>query len=110
MPKLPWNLILNQLPTLVRAVDTLIDSTSRRNAARDTVPALENLAQRLTAAEDEQRMSAGLLKQVAENVTAVALAAEASAATVRRVQVIASAALVLALIAAVLAIVALVRG
>jgi hypothetical protein len=110
MPKVPWNLLLNQLPTLLRAVDTLIDTTAKRNAVRDTAPALETLHKRMAAAEEQQQLSADLLKQLAENINTVAQGAEESAATLRRMEIVTWTALGLALLACVIAIVAWVRG
>jgi len=110
MPNVPWNLLLNHLPTLMRAADTLIDTTAKRNAARDTAPVLETLHKRLAAAEEQQQLSADLVKQLAENINTVAQGAEESARMLRRVEMIAWTALGLALLACVIAIVAWVRG
>jgi hypothetical protein len=109
MPKVPWNLLLHQLPTLMRAVDTLIDTTARRNAARDTAPVLETLQKRVAAMEEQQQLSADLLRQLAENINTVAQGAEESARTLRRVEIVGWTALGLALLACLLAIVLWVR-
>jgi hypothetical protein len=109
MPKVPWNLLLHQLPTLMRAVDTLIDTTARRNAARDTAPVLETLHKRVAAMEEQQQLSADLLRQLAENINTVAQGAEESARTLRRVEIVGWTALGLALLACLLAIVLWVR-
>ena len=110
MPNLPWNLLLNQLPTVMRAVDTLIDTTSRRNAERDTMPRLESLATRAAALEDQQRASADLLKQLAEHIAAVETAADGLSTQLRRVFIVASVAGVLSLIGIVIGVLAWVRG
>jgi hypothetical protein len=110
MPNLPWNLLLNQLPTVMRAVDTLIDTTQRRNAERDTTPKLESLAGRATALEDQQRVSADLLKQLAEHIGAVEMAAAGLSAQLRRVLIVASIATVLSLIGIVIGVLLWARG
>jgi len=110
MPNLPWNLLLNQLPTVMRAVDTLIETTSRRNAERDTLPKLDSLAARVSALEDQQRQSADLLKQLAEHIAAVETAADGLSTQLRRVFMVASVAGVLSLIGIVIGVLAWVRG
>jgi multidrug resistance efflux pump len=114
MPNVPWNLLLNQLPTMMRAVDTLIETTSRRNAARDTGPAIESLQRRVAALEDEQRMSAELLKQLTEHIGAVEAAAQAAAdtaaATLRRAMIVAAVAGVIAVVAVIIGVMSWVRG
>lgn len=110
MPNVPWNLLLNQLPMLMRAVDTLIDTTAKRNAARDTAPVLETLHKRIVAMEEQQQLTADLLKQLAENINTVAQGAEESARALRRVETVGWTALGLALLACVLALVFWVRG
>jgi hypothetical protein len=110
MPKLPWGLLVNQLPIVMRAVDTLIVATARRSAARDTAPVLESLHQRVAALEEQQRVSADLLKQVAEHVNAIAVAAEESSRLLRRAMMLAIVAGGVALLALVLGVVAWIRG
>lgn len=110
MPNLPWNVLLNQLPTMMRAVDALIETTSRRTAARDAAPAIDSLQRRVAALEEQQRISAELLKQVTEHVGAVEAAGEATAAMLRRAVTIATAAAVIALVALAIGIVLWVRG
>jgi hypothetical protein len=110
MPNLPWNLLLNQLPTVMRAVDTLIDTTQRRNVERDTMPKLESLASRAASLEDQQRASAELLKQLTEHIGAVETAAAGLSAQLRRVLIVASIATVLSVIGIVIGVIAWVRG
>ncbi len=110
MPKLPWNLLLTQLPTVMRAVDTLIETTQRRNAARDSAPVIDALQQRVADIEEQQRASAELLKQLTEHVEAVAVASEASSRLLRQVLAVAIVAVVLALVACVIGVVVWVRA
>jgi len=110
MPNVPWSFLLTQLPTVMRAVDTLIETTARRNVMRDTGPLIESLEQRVAALEEQQRVSADLLKQVTEHVSAIAVAAEESSRQLRRLQNTVYAAGAVALVALVLGIVLWVRG
>jgi hypothetical protein len=110
MPKLPWTVILSQLPTLMRAVDTFAESTARKNAERDTRPAIESLHKRIASLEDQQRASADLLKQLAEHVNTLAGAVQASSLALRRATVVGGVAAAVSLIALVLAIILWVRG
>ena len=110
MPKLPWGLLLNQVPTVMRAIDALIDTTTRRNAAREAAPVLEALQSRIAQLEEQQRVSADLLKQVAEHVSAVAVAAEESSRLLRRAFVLAAVAGGLALVAVIMGVLAWMHG
>ena len=110
MPIVPWGFLLNQLPTVVRAVDTLIETTARRNAVRDTTSLIESVELRVAALEEQQRISADLLKQVTEHVSAIAVAAEESSRHLRRLQNAVYAASAVALVALVLGIVLWIRG
>jgi hypothetical protein len=110
MPTLPWGFLLGHLPTMVRAVDTLIDSTARRHAARETAPVLESLHQRVAQLEDQQRASAELLTQMAERVNALAVAVDESSRLLRRATILAGVAVGLAALAVVLGAMAWIRG
>jgi len=105
MPGVPWTTVLNQLPLLLRAVDGLIDSTVRTNAVRQTASAVEELQVRLATAEEQQRASADLLKQLAESINAVAVAADGTSRLLRRTLVVASIAAGVAILALILAVV-----
>jgi hypothetical protein len=109
MPNLPWGFLLGQLPTVMRAVDALVDTTVRRNAARDTAPVLESLQNRVAHLEEQQRLSADLLKQLTEHVSAIAVAAEESSRLLRRAFLLAAIAAGLAVIALVIGVVAWIR-
>jgi len=109
-PRLPWGTVLSQLPLLLRAVDGLIDSTARSNAVRETVTAVEAAQVRLAAAEEQQRASAALLKQLAESVNAVAVTADATSRLLRRTLIVASVGAGVATLALILVIILWVRG
>lgn len=110
MPRVPWSSVLSQLPLLVRAVDGLIDSTVRTNAVRETASAVEGLHARLVAAEEQQRASADLLKQLAESVNAVAVTADATSRLLRRTLIVACAGAGVAVLALILVVILWVRG
>src|ERR1044071_4629554 len=102
MPRVPWSSVLSQLPLLMRAVDGLIDSTVRSNAVRETASAVEGLQIRLAAMEEQQRTTADVLKQLAESVNAVALAADSASRLLRRTLIIACVGSGIALLALIL--------
>lgn len=110
MPKVPWSTLLSQLPLVMRAVDTLVDTVAIKNAARSAAPAIESLQARVTALEEQQRASADLLKQLAEHVNTVAVAAQETSAMLRRTLIMASVGSGLALVAFVMALWLLLRG
>ena len=110
MPRVPWSSVLSQLPLLVRAVDGLIDSTVRTNAVRETASAVEGLHARLVAAEEPQRASADILKQLAESVNAVAVTADATSRLLRRTLIVACAGAGVAVLALILVVILWVRG
>jgi hypothetical protein len=110
LPKIPWTTVVNQLPFLLRAVDGLIDSTVRSNAVRETATAVEGLQVRLSAVEEQQRTTADLLKQLAESVSAVAVAADGASRLLRRTLIVASIGAAVAILALVLVMVLWLRG
>jgi hypothetical protein len=110
MPRIPWTSVVSQLPLLLRAVDGLVDSTVRSNAIRETASAVEGLHARLSAVEEQQRTTADLLKQLAESVNAVAVAADAASRQLRRTLIVASVGAGVALLALILVVVLWVRG
>jgi hypothetical protein len=117
MPNVPWTTLLNHFPTVLRAVDSLMETSRRNAAARDTAPALEALHHRVTALEDEQRAAAAVLKQLAEDASGLAqqvntltVASDAATATLRRLLLVANIAAVLALAACIGVILLWARG
>jgi len=117
MPNVPWTTLLNHFPTVLRAVDTLMETSRRNAAARDTAPVLDALNHRVTAIEEQQRAAAGVLKQIAEDasglaqqVNTITVATETAAAALRRALVVAIIAAVLALAACIGVVVLWARG
>jgi hypothetical protein len=110
IPKIPWTTVVNQLPFLLRAVDGLIDSTVRSNAVRETASAVDGLQMRLSAVEEQQRTTADLLKQLAESVNAMAVAADGASRLLKRTLIVASIGGAVAVLALVLVMVLWLRG
>jgi len=99
---IPWPTILKQAPALLAAADVLLARSRGRSAFADATD-VQALRQRIVELETNQQAYADLVKQLADHVTAVAAAAQASAVRVRQSLILATAALGLAVIACLLA-------
>jgi hypothetical protein len=95
---IPWSRLLKDAPALLVAADALL-AKSRRQATQPAGNDLEALRQRIAELEAHQRANADLVKQLADHINAVGLAAEASSARVRQTFYLAIAACGVALIA-----------
>jgi hypothetical protein len=98
---LPWPTILKQAPALLAAADALI-ARSRRPVAPTAATDLEALRQRIAELEAQQQADVELVKQLAAQLTAIAVAAEATSVRVRQCFVLAAAGVALGLIACLL--------
>lgn len=78
---IPWATILRQAPTVLAAADALLANSRRRTAAAATDD--QALRQRLDHLEELQRANADLVRQLADQVSALAVAAQVNAARVR---------------------------
>ncbi|HET7598087.1 MAG TPA: hypothetical protein VFK15_14230 [Burkholderiales bacterium] len=97
---LPWGTILSNAPTVVDAANRLLSQTRRRSDAGDGPPgALESLQARIAALEEHDRADAAVLKQLAEEVAALARASEVIALRMRLVLLLSLIALVAAVAA-----------
>jgi hypothetical protein len=85
----PWALILRQAPTLLTAAEALLASSRRGAAATPAAGDAQAVRQRIEALEAHQQANAELVKQLTEQVQALAQAAEAGARQVRLALVLA---------------------
>ena len=79
---IPWGTILKQAPVILAAAETLLASSRRRPPA-PTATDDHSLRLRLEQIEEHQRADAEVTKQLADQVSALAVAAQANAARVR---------------------------
>ena len=103
MAGIPWATIIKSAPALLAAADALLLQTRRRNVT-EVSGDLNALRQRVAELDEQQRASAELVKQLAAQVSAMAQAAQGSAAILRRAYMIAIAGTVLGAIGCLLAI------
>ena len=85
----PWLTILKNAPAILAAADALLAHSRRRSAnvgATNDVPALRK---RIAELEEQQRAAADLVKQMADQVTAMTVAAQQTAARARQAYVLA---------------------
>ena len=100
-----WTTILKQAPVLIAAADALLARSRAAPAAAAPADDAPVLRRRIAALEQQQQAQADLVKQLAEQVAALTIAAQAGAARARQATLVGSAGLGLALVAAVLALV-----
>jgi hypothetical protein len=97
---IPWVTILRQAPMVLAAADALLSAT-RRSTATQTSHEIHDVRLRLDRMEEHQRAHAELSRQLADQLNALAVAAQADAQRTR-------VALRLALVAVVLGVTAVV--
>jgi hypothetical protein len=78
---IPWLTIVKQAPVLLAAADALLSSSRRRVGGPSNE--LPDLHQRLAAVEEHQRAQTELVKQLADQVHALAAGVQANARTTR---------------------------
>ena len=83
MPRIPWATILKNAPALLGAADALLAQTRQRSAATEITGDVNVLRRRVAEIDQQQRASAELVRQLADQVNAMAAAAEQSAARLR---------------------------
>jgi len=96
---LPWGAILSQAPVVVDAANRLLAQTRRRRPDADAPAELASLQERVEALEEHDRADAAVMKQLAEEVAALARASEVLALRVRLVMLLSVAAIVIGLVA-----------
>ena len=98
---IPWATILKHAPAILAAADGLLN----RVRASDAGDRTRSVDARLAELEGDSRAAAQLTQDMAQQITALALAHESAARTARRGLVLGMAALVVAIAAVILAIV-----
>ncbi|MBM3359491.1 MAG: hypothetical protein FJY54_17420 [Betaproteobacteria bacterium] len=99
---IPWTTILRQAPAVVQAADALLTQTRRRQADTEASGETQLLKQRLAELDSRDKQNAEIVKQLADQVQALAAATEVIAARVRAL-LVAAAAVGAALVAILLA-------
>jgi hypothetical protein len=83
MASIPWGTILKNAPAILGAADALLAQARRRGAATEVSGDVNVLRRRLAEVDEQQRASAELVRQLADQVNSMTLAAEQSAARIR---------------------------
>lgn len=86
MKVIPWGTILAKAPAIARAADTLLAGAHARKAGASAE--LQSLTDRVAALEKHDQADAELLKQLADQVAALATATEVLAARQRWLSVL----------------------
>ncbi|MGQ0749050.1 MAG: hypothetical protein ACT4PS_00800 [Betaproteobacteria bacterium] len=96
---LPWKTILSQAPTVVDAANRLLSQTRRRQSEPGRPNDLAALIERIEALEEHDRADAAVMKQLAEEVAALARASQVVAMRARLVLFLASFSIVISMVA-----------
>jgi hypothetical protein len=99
----PWGAILKRAPALLAAADAVLLTTRRKGLGNEAAGDIQTLKQRIADLEEHQRAHAELVKQIADQLDAVALAAQLCSVRVRQILILTVVGLALALAACVLA-------
>jgi hypothetical protein len=83
MPSIPWKTILKNAPMLLGAADALLAQARQRSVATEIGGDVNVLRQHVARLEEQQRASAEVVRQLADQVNAMTVAAEQSAARLR---------------------------
>ena len=83
MAGIPWKTILKNAPMLLGAADALLAQARQRSVATEISGDITVLRQHVARLEEQQRASAELVKQLADQLSAMTMAAEESAARLR---------------------------
>ena len=101
LASISWQAIVKQAPALLAAAEVLM-AKSRRPVAPTAATDVEALRQRIAELEMHQQAYADLVKQFADHINAVAVAAQASSLRLQRCFAVATAGVCLGLLACVL--------
>jgi hypothetical protein len=97
-------MILKNAPTLLAAADALLAQTKRRTPPAEVAGDLHAVRRRVAELDEQQRASVELVKRLADQVNAMAVAAEASSARLRHAYVMAIAGIILGVTGCLLAV------
>jgi hypothetical protein len=95
MPDIPWGTILKNAPAILAAADALLAQARQRSVPTEITGDVNVLRRRVAEIDQQQRASAELVRQLADQVNAMAAAAEQSAARLRVAYALAIAGIVL---------------
>ena len=98
MPSIPWGTILKNAPAILAAADALLVQARRRSATTEVAGDVNVLRRRLAELGEQQRASAELVRQLADQVNAMTSAAEQTAAKLRVAYALAIAGTVLGIV------------
>ncbi|HET9663048.1 MAG TPA: hypothetical protein VFP00_02385 [Burkholderiales bacterium] len=96
---LPWKTIISQAPTVVDAANRLLSQTRRKPPAPGSQSDFGTLVERIDALEEHDRADAAVMKQLAEEVAALARASQVIAVRMRLVLVLGVIAIVVSMVA-----------
>lgn len=103
MPEIPWGTILKNAPAILAAAETLLVKARQRSATSETASDITALRKRVAELDEQQRASAELVRQLADQVNAMTLAVEQGASRLRIAYAIAIAGVVLGIVACLMA-------
>jgi hypothetical protein len=83
MASIPWGTILKNAPAILAAADALLVQARRKTVATELSGDINVLRRRLVELDEQQRASAELVRQLADQVNAMTAAVEQSAARLR---------------------------
>jgi hypothetical protein len=83
MPSFPWKTILKNAPMLLGAADALLAQARQRSVATEIGGDINVLRQHVARLEEQQRSSAELVRQLADQLSAMTTAAEQSESRLR---------------------------
>jgi hypothetical protein len=91
MPGIPWGTILKNAPLLLGAADALLQQTRQRRPepGPEVAGDIHALRRRVAELDEQQRASAELVKRLADQVNAMAIAGEHTRARLRQAYVMA---------------------
>jgi hypothetical protein len=105
MPGIPWKTILKNAPMLLGAADALLAQVRQRSVATEISGDINVVRQHVARLEEQQRASAELVRQMADQLSAMTMAAEQNASRLRVAYGLAIAGTVLGITGCVLAVV-----
>jgi hypothetical protein len=100
---IPWGTILKNAPAILAAADALLVQARRRTVATEVSGDVSVLRRRVAELDEQQRASAELVRQLADQVNAMTQAAQQSAARIRTAYAIAIAGMILGIAGCLLA-------
>jgi hypothetical protein len=98
-----WPMVLKQAPAVLAAADAMLERSRRRSGEHLASTDVEALRQRIAELEQQQQAAAVVVKQLADHIDVVTLAAQASSVRTRQALILATVGVVVGLVACLLA-------